>query len=69
MAGTLGSGQVESDPERRIVHFGSADGTEYDLPSAPEPVTEPEPTKQPKPEPPVETPPDPNVSWWRRWLR
>jgi hypothetical protein len=45
---TLGSGQVESDPEKRIIHFGSPD--EDLLPPHPDPVPEPAPTAEPEPQ-------------------
>lgn len=57
----MGSGQVESDPERPIIHFGSPQGAQYP-PKPPTPADqrpkpkladdqEPVPTNEPVPEP------------------
>jgi hypothetical protein len=76
MSYTLGSGQVESDPDRPIIHFGSPQGSDYPLPTPPEPEPAPEeeggnPARgpQPKPEKPPLPPKNPNRHRWVRWLR
>lgn len=60
MSASLGSGQVESHPERRIIHFGSPPDETY-ITGAPEPQPDPVPTAEPEPEKPV-------ARWWK-WGR
>jgi hypothetical protein len=61
MADSMGSGQVESDPGKPIIHFGSPPGTKYIPKRKDKDDQQPDPTREPVPEP--------TTGRERRWRR